>query len=56
MTEAMLVSLVAMVGWLLLISRSGQIRGLGWRHTVTVASIWAGIFTTVVLIVGMIHG
>lgn len=54
MSEAALVSVIALLGYLLLVSRSGTLRNTPAKRRLILAAIWAGVFAAVALIFGSI--
>ncbi|WP_347303919.1 hypothetical protein V5740_04680 [Croceibacterium sp. TMG7-5b_MA50] len=55
MSETLLISLVAIVGWLVLVTQSGHLRQMGARRMCQLAGIWAGIFAIVVLTIQLLN-
>jgi len=55
MSEAALVSLVALVGWLILVSGALRARQLGARKIVTLALTWVAIFVAVAWLIWAIR-
>lgn len=50
MNEAALVSVVAMLAWLVLIWRSGTLRNIGSRRKMTFAVLWIAIFAAIAVL------
>jgi hypothetical protein len=50
MSEAALVSAVAMIAWLVLIWRSGTLHNVDSRNKVTFAAVWIAIFAVIALV------
>lgn len=56
MSETSVVQIVALLAWLVLaVSALASVR-LGWRESVRMGLIWAGIFTAVVLLFSLVIG
>lgn len=49
-----IVSIVAMVGWLLLVSSAFASFRLGWGKTIQLALIWLAIFVGATMLVGLL--
>jgi len=49
MTEAALVSVIALLGWLVLIWRSGSLRTVSGSRKAVLAATWLGIFAVIAL-------
>lgn len=50
MTEGALVSLIALLGWLFLIWRSGTLRNISGNRKMILAAAWVAIFGAIALI------
>lgn len=50
MSEAALISLIALLGWLVLMSRSSAVRDMDSRRKLTVAAVWLAIFAGIAMI------
>lgn len=50
MSEGALVSLIALLGWLFLIWRSGALRNMSGNRKMALAAIWVAIFAAMALI------
>ena len=56
MNDYALISIVAMVGWLVLMMSSFASFKLGWSKTIQMALVWAAIFVGGTLLVGLFAG
>ena len=56
MNEFQIVSLIALLGWLILMAGGLRGRGLGWSRGVKPGMIWVGIFLIVTLFVSLVTG
>ena len=54
MSEGQLVSLVALVGWLILVASGYRAYRVGARKTIVMALVWLAIFAGVAIIFGML--
>jgi hypothetical protein len=54
MNEYAVVSIIAMVGWLLLVGSSFASFRLGWSKTIQIALVWLAIFVGATLLVGLL--
>jgi len=50
MNEGLLVSVIALLGWLILMSRSGVLREMGGKRKLVMAVTWAAVFVAVALV------
>lgn len=50
MNEGALVSLIALLGWLFLIWRSGALRNISNNRKMTIAAVWVAIFAAMALL------
>lgn len=56
MSEFQIVSLIALVAWLVLVASGLRGRGLDWSKGVRLGMIWVGIFLIVTLFVSIVGG
>ena len=56
MNQFGVVHLVALVGWLILVGSAFASFRLGWKETVRLALVWAGIFVAVALVFSLVMG
>lgn len=56
MNEHGAVQLVALFGWLILAGSAFASYRLGWKESVRMALLWAGIFTAVALLFSLVMG
>lgn len=56
MSEYQVVSLVALVAWLILVAAGLRGRGLNWSSGMRLGMIWVGIFLIVTLFISVISG
>lgn len=56
MREYGTVQLVALVGWLILAGSAVASFRLGWKESVRMALLWAGIFVAVALLFSLVRG
>jgi hypothetical protein len=50
------VQLVALFGWLILAGSAFASYRLGWKESIRMGLVWAGIFVAVVLVFSMVMG
>ena len=56
MNEYAVVQIIALVAWLILAGSAFASFHLGWRESVRMALLWAGIFTAVALLFSLAMG
>jgi len=54
LTEHGFVNLVGLVAWLILAASAFASFRLGWRESIRLGLVWAGIFTPVFLVISMV--
>lgn len=55
MNEVQIVSLVALVGWLILATSGLRARNIGIKRGIIMAGLWAGIFAIVILFIDIVR-
>jgi hypothetical protein len=56
MTEGYAIQLIALFAWLILAGSAVASFRLGWKESVRMGLIWAGIFVAVFLVISMMMG
>lgn len=55
MNESQIVSLIALVGFLILVSSGFRSHQVGWRKGLLMAGAWAGMFAIVILFIDLVR-